>query len=88
MTPIEWNDSEPGFPDHLPPEKPSNPVVVALTRQEAEERIERVLEAAGISLDLFAVEGGVVDVIATFPDGATYTNNFAINILAEGYEIR
>jgi hypothetical protein len=19
MTPIEWNDSEPGFPDHLPP---------------------------------------------------------------------
>jgi hypothetical protein len=20
MTPIEWNDSEPGFPDHLPPD--------------------------------------------------------------------
>jgi hypothetical protein len=22
MTPIEWNDSEPGFPDHLPPLQP------------------------------------------------------------------
>jgi hypothetical protein len=24
MTPIEWNDSEPGFPDHLPPAKDLN----------------------------------------------------------------
>jgi hypothetical protein len=84
MTPIEWNDSAPGFPDHLPPK----PVVVRLTRKEAEERIEGVLAAAGIDLDLFAVENGTMDVAITFPDGATYANDFAINLLAEGYSNR
>jgi hypothetical protein len=83
---VEWNDNEPMFPDFLPPIKKPEPV--KLPRAEAERRIEGVLEAAGISLDLFACEGGTVELIATFPDGATYECDGAINLLAEGYTRR
>jgi hypothetical protein len=82
MTPVEWNDSEPGYPDFLPP-KP-----VTLSRADAEDRIERVLAAAGIDVDIWALEGGSVDFTATFPDGAVYEGRDIINIVALGYSHR
>jgi hypothetical protein len=82
--PVEWHDNEPTFPDFLPPK----PEPKQLSREEAEARLEGVLEAAGISLDLYASEGGMVDVIATFPDGAAFRETDRINLLAEGYTKR
>jgi hypothetical protein len=60
MTPIEWNDSEPGFPDHLPPK----PEPRKLTQAEVQRRIKGVLEAAGIEC---LITGRIS---AEFPDGA------------------
>jgi hypothetical protein len=77
MTPIEWNDSEPGFPDHLPP-KPE------ITKEEAIERIEGVLKAAGIKASLYGCSCcGEFDV--TFPDGATCSDTSIGSIEVDGY---
>lgn len=60
MTPIEWNDSEPGFPDFLPP-LPKN--AQDLTPEQAKERLEGLLEAAGVSAAIFGYA------FIEFPDG-------------------
>jgi hypothetical protein len=68
VTPIEWNDSEPGFPDFLPPK----PAPKKLTLEETKERLEGVLKAAGIKIKLGGCGCcGSPFVEATFPDGAT-----------------
>jgi hypothetical protein len=75
MTSIEWNDSEPGFPDFLPPitRKP------ALSREDAELRMKGVLEAAGIIASIYGT------VLISFPDGVVYgPGEFTVN--AEGYQ--
>jgi hypothetical protein len=74
MTPIEWNDSEPGFPDHLPPLPP----VLHINDTECRARLQGVLKAAGIKIWFC----GSMDV--TFPDGATFADDGLI-IEADGY---
>lgn len=66
MTPVEWNEFEPTFPDFLPPK----PEPVKLTEAEVRERIKGVLEAAGIEC---LITGRIS---ALFPDGAkcSYTH--------------
>jgi hypothetical protein len=72
MTPVEWNDSEPGFPDFLPPKLPW------MTPEEGCARIEGVLRAAGIKA-YFRAE----DVEITFPDGELCLDDFTV--LVDGY---
>jgi hypothetical protein len=77
MTPVEWNDSEPGFPDFLPPitRKPE------ITREQAEWRLKAVLEAAGIIANFYG------SALLSFPDGVVYgPAEFTVN--AEGYTRR
>jgi hypothetical protein len=76
--PIEWNDSEPGFPDHLPP-VPKKPLW--LPPAEIRERIEGVLKAAGIDAYFNAT-----DVEITFPDGARGLDDFSVYV--KGFERR
>jgi hypothetical protein len=61
VTPIEWNESEPGFPDFLPPK----PEPQRLTEEEVVWRIKGVLKAAGI--EAFITDARIS---AVFPDGA------------------
>lgn len=80
MTPIEWNDSEPGFPDFLPP-LPKPPV---LDKDEATERLEGVLKAAGIKLSMRGCSCcGYFSV--TFPDGSTCEDIEVGAIEVDGY---
>jgi hypothetical protein len=78
MTPVTWNDSEPGFPDFLPPK----PAPVRLADDEAVQRLKGVLEAAGIELDGFLE---AMDV--KFPDGAVAVLDWRY-IEANGYTRR
>jgi hypothetical protein len=59
--PIEWNDSEPGFPDFLPPQ--TDPV--ALMPEQVAERIKGILEAVGVDVYITGAR-----ISARFPDGA------------------
>lgn len=78
MTPIEWNDSEPGFPDFLPPK----PEPKRLTASEAQERLNGILNAAGVYADISTSYAYV-----KFPDGALFSES-QLNIMAEGYPER
>lgn len=78
---IEWNDSEPTFPDFLPPLEPKP--TVHLTAAQAKERIEGVLDAAGIAVDVWIESTWKME----FPDGAKcYEENFYIE--STGYPKR
>jgi hypothetical protein len=79
MTPIDWNDSEPGFPDFLPPEKPTPK---RLTASEAQERLSGILNAAGVYADISTSYAYI-----HFPDGARFSES-QLNIRAEGYTNR
>jgi hypothetical protein len=82
---VEWNDSEPTFPDFLPPLPPKREITYA----EAAERIERVLEAAGVKLKLgFSNYDYWLDMDAEFPDGARFVGVGAFSIEARGYTRR
>ena len=74
---IEWNDSEPCFPDFLPP----LPKRLWLNPEEIRERIEGVLQAAGIKAYFRAT-----DVEITFPDGERGLDDF--NVYVDGYPQR
>jgi hypothetical protein len=79
MTPVEWNDSEPGFPDFLPP-KPTGRRHLSDT--EVRERIEGILKASGIKIQCV-----LLDVCAHFPDG-TYAFTDGIDVFADGLNFR
>jgi hypothetical protein len=78
--PIEWNDSEPGFPDHLPPK-------AELTPEDAQARIEGVLKAAGIRVHIGSCGCCPPWMRVTFPDGATFEGDID-HIDADGYTHR
>lgn len=69
MPPVTWNESEPFFPDFLPPVETTE-----LTEEQATERLKGVLEAAGIT-GLLSGCNCCGDMTLTFPDGATYHGN-------------
>jgi hypothetical protein len=78
MTPIEWNDSEPGFPDFLPPA----PTHRRLTEKDAAWRLKGILEAAGVDADIRTEYAYV-----KFPDGAVFSEAY-LSIDAAGYTPR
>jgi hypothetical protein len=78
MTPCEWNDSEPGFPDFMPPKA----APVELTSAQVAERIKGILEAAGV--DLYITKARVS---ARFPDGA-HCCYLPFEVQAAGYTRR
>jgi hypothetical protein len=66
VTPIDWNDSEPAFPDFLPPLQKRE-----LTREEVVARLDGVLKANGITVSLQSCGCcGGVEMKVSFPDGA------------------
>lgn len=68
MTPVDWHDNEPTFPDFLPPK----PQPVELTPEDAQKRIEGVLRASGITVRIGSCGCCPPWMVATFPDGATF----------------
>jgi hypothetical protein len=54
-----------------------------LTANQARERIEGVLKAAGIRIDAFSTADGALDTEAEFPDGAKFSGDL-MSIYADG----
>jgi hypothetical protein len=78
--PIEWNDSEPGFPDHLPTKLEKREI----SHEEAIERIAGVLKAAGIKAYMYGCSC-CGEFSVTFPDGATCDADQVGLIEVDGY---
>jgi hypothetical protein len=82
MTPVDWNDNEPTFPDFLPPSTPN----ARLTQDAAQARIKGILEAAGVRGAIVVGPAGSY-VYLDFPDGAVYSE-CGLFVSAEGYTRR
>jgi hypothetical protein len=82
MNPVDWNEYEPAFPDFLPPVQKRE-----LTKDEAVERLEGVLKAAGIKISMYGCSC-CGEFSVTFPDGATCDDNQVGEIEADGYTRR